>query len=233
MRAFMVAVALVSSGAAGAARGQIADSGVSRSASTDVDWRTSGEPAIVAGTAYYPSGPTVFFDGGVMVRSSSYKGVSIYVDPTREPYNIVYVPIGGKLMRPYARRQVEQAADTVVPPPPSGPVEFDEASGPAAAAEDAGRVEALESQRARGGRGAVSAPAPEPARPGASRGIWIAFQDKVWVLSDPQPAASRNLVPTGTYYGFAVYRDPGRPNEIFVASGATGFLARYTREERR
>jgi hypothetical protein len=232
MRAFMVAVALLSC-AAGTATGQVADSAVSRSASTDVDWRTSGEPAIVAGTAYYPSGPTIFFDGGVMVRSASYKGVSIYVDPTKEPYNIVYVPIGGKLMRPYARRQVEQAADTVVPPAPSGPIEFDEAPAPPAAVEDASAVEAIELQSARGRHGAVSAPAPEPARPGASRGIWIAFQDKVWLLSDPQPAASRNLVPIGTYYGFAVYRDPGRLNEIFVASGTAGFLARYTREERR
>jgi hypothetical protein len=96
---------------------QIADTDASRFASSGSDFRFSGEPVVIVGASYYPSGPTVFFDGAVMVRSSSFKGVPIYVDGTRDPYNVVYVPIGGKLMRPYERRRTDQVADTLAPGP--------------------------------------------------------------------------------------------------------------------
>ena len=69
------------------------------------------EPVVMAGAWYIPSGPTVFFDGAVMVRAGSYKGVSLYVDATRGPYNVVYVPMGNKLMRPYERRAADRASD--------------------------------------------------------------------------------------------------------------------------
>jgi hypothetical protein len=186
------------------------------------------EPVMLAGASYYPSGPTVFFDGAVMVRTGSFKGVSIYVDATRDPYNIVYVPIGNKLMRPYERRAADRAADTLVPPPPAAPIEAE----PLAA-------EAVLKETPPADYGPLPAQARRPAsyagasRPGDNRGIWIAFDGKIWVLADRQPYASRALAPNGTYRGFPVYRDPANPNQIFVSSGMSGFLARYTLDERR
>ncbi len=185
------------------------------------------EPVVMAGASYYPSGPTVFFDGALMVRAGSYKGVSLYVDATRDPYNIVYVPMGNKLMRPYERRAADRAADTIVPPPPSAPVEAEPLAGDAVVKEAPADY----------GPPPAQARSPSsyagPSRPGDNRGIWIAFDGRVWVLADRQPYASRTLVPNGTSHGFPVYRDPANRNQIFVSSRTNGFLARYTLEERR
>jgi hypothetical protein len=186
------------------------------------------EPVLMAGASYYPSGPTVFFDGAIMVRAGSFKGVSIYVDPTKDPYNVVYVPIGSKLMRPYERRAADRTADTIVPPPPAAPVEAEPVATEAVLKEvppaDDGPL-AVQTRRA--------ASYAAPSRPGDNRGIWIAFDGKIWVLADRLPYASRALAPNGTYRGFPVYRDPVNASQIFVSSGTNGFLARYTLDERR
>jgi hypothetical protein len=87
-----------------------------------------GEPVFHAGAYYYPTGPTVFFDGNVMSRVDTYKGVPIYVDATLTPYSVVYVPVGGKLMRPYERRRDGELAGTVANRTPSFPVEIDSES---------------------------------------------------------------------------------------------------------
>jgi hypothetical protein len=67
-------------------------------------WQRSGDPIFYAGTFYFPAGPDRFFDGKVMVRSGVYDGVPLYEDATLQPYSVVYVPIGGAIMRPYQRR---------------------------------------------------------------------------------------------------------------------------------
>jgi hypothetical protein len=84
-----------------------------------------GEPVYHAGAYYYPTGPTVFFDGNVMSRVDSYEGVPIYVDATLTPYSVVYVPVGEKLMRPYERRRAGELAGTVANRTPSFPVQID------------------------------------------------------------------------------------------------------------
>ena len=84
-----------------------------------------GEPVYYAGDYYFPTGPTVFFDGNVMVRSGVYKNVPLYVDTTISPYSIVYVPVGGRLMRPYERRRAGELAGTVGSRMPSFPIERD------------------------------------------------------------------------------------------------------------
>src|SRR5919112_3838065 len=66
-------------------------------------WQVSGRPIFYAGSFYYPAGPTVFFDGNVLVRSGVYEGVPLYSDTTLEPYSMVFVPVGGTVMRPYER----------------------------------------------------------------------------------------------------------------------------------
>ena len=77
MRSWIVGVVVVVL-QVGMTANQIADTDASRFASSGSDFRFSGEPVVIAGASYYPSGPTVFFDGAVMVRSSSFKGVPIY-----------------------------------------------------------------------------------------------------------------------------------------------------------
>jgi hypothetical protein len=213
------------------AAGQIADTDASRFASSGADFRLSGEPVVMGGTSYYPSGPTVFFDGAVMVRSSSFRGVPIYVDATRDPYNVVYVPIGGKLMRPYERRRADLAADTLVTPPPAEPVGVEELSG----GDSVDTAAQPPSGAARVPRAAPWTPghAMSARQPGANRGIWIVFADRVWTLADRQPYLISGFTASGTYHGFPVYRDPSRPRDIYVASGAGDFIARYTLEERR
>jgi hypothetical protein len=231
MRSWIAGSVLVVLQVSGAGAGQVVDAGASRFASAGSDFRFSGEPIVMAGTSYYPSGPTVFFDGAVMVRSSTFKGVPLYVDATRDPYNVIYVPIGAKLMRPYERRRTDQAADTLVTPPSSAPAAGEE---PAAEAVDAIAPGApAGDQQAARVRPWVPVHAVSALHPGSNRGIWIVFDDKIWLLSDRQPYPAANIKPSGTYHGFPVYRDAARPKEIYISSGAAGFIARYTLEERR
>jgi hypothetical protein len=89
------------------------------------DWQIRGEPVFYAGNFYYPTGPTVFFDGNVMVRTGTYRGVALYVDATVDPYAVVYVPIGGNMMRPYERRREGELTGTVGNRVPSFPIDRD------------------------------------------------------------------------------------------------------------
>jgi hypothetical protein len=86
-------------------------------------WQVQGEPLFYAGTFYYPTGPTVFFDGNVMVRTGIYEGVPLYADSTLEPYSVVFVPIGRNVMRPYERRRTGVLAGTTGSRAPSFPIE--------------------------------------------------------------------------------------------------------------
>ena len=51
----------------------------------NADWQIRGEPIFHAGSLYYPTGPNVFFDGKIMVRSGAHNGVLLYADTTLEP----------------------------------------------------------------------------------------------------------------------------------------------------
>ncbi len=88
-------------------------------------WQLNGEPIFHEGNFYYPAGATVFFDGKVMVRTGVYAGVPVYADVTLEPYSMVYVPIGGLVMRPYERRREGELAGTVGSRTPSFPIQRD------------------------------------------------------------------------------------------------------------
>jgi hypothetical protein len=77
----------------------------------------------------------VFFDGNVMTRTGTFRGVPLYQDRTIEPYSIVYVPVGQSVMRPYERRREGVLAGTTGSRTPSFPaqrdVELSAASGAA------------------------------------------------------------------------------------------------------
>jgi hypothetical protein len=91
----------------------------------NTDWYARGEPIFFAGNFYFPTGPTVFFDGKIMVRSGMYNAVPLYTDTTIEPYSMVFVPIGGNVVRPYERRRDGELTGTVGSRPPSFPIQRD------------------------------------------------------------------------------------------------------------
>jgi len=84
-------------------------------------WFQSGEPIYWMGDVYYPAGATRMFDSYIMVRSSSYRGIPLYVDSTLEPYSVVFVPLAGNRMQPYERRRVGTLAGTIGSQAPSLP----------------------------------------------------------------------------------------------------------------
>lgn len=88
-------------------------------------WQLSGEPLFSEGNYYYPAGATVYFDGNVMKRIGVFKGIPLYWDTTLAPYSIVYVPIGGNVMRPYERKREGELAGTTGSRAPSFPIERD------------------------------------------------------------------------------------------------------------
>lgn len=82
-------------------------------------------PVEFGGDAYYPTGPTVFFNGRVMAVAGAYQGVPLYSDLTLEPFSVVYVPVSGGYMRPYERKRSGGLAGTVGSRVPSFPIERD------------------------------------------------------------------------------------------------------------
>lgn len=100
-------------------------SAVPQVTASDRPWQINREPIFYAGAFYYPTGPTVFFDGAVMVRTALYDGVPLYVDSTLEPYSVVFVPVGRNVMRPYERPRTGPLAGTVGSRTPSFPIQRD------------------------------------------------------------------------------------------------------------
>ena len=80
------------------------------------------EPIQYAGELYYPAGAAIFFNGNSMVRTGHFNGVPVYADATRDPYSVVYVPIGGGQLKPYERRRSGDLAGTTGTLLPSFPV---------------------------------------------------------------------------------------------------------------
>jgi hypothetical protein len=210
------------------------------------DWQMAGEPVFYEGTYYYPAGPTVFFDGNIMTRTGIYKGIPLYQDRTLEPYSIVYVPVGGRLMRPYEKRRAGDLAGTVGSRPPSWPIERDAEVRRRQAYDD---FDAFPTDSASGGGGApqpVATVARETAATPPSRttslimigaprltdrqGIWIEFEG-VRYFSDGTavPLESARFVDAGEYRGFRVYKLENDSRAIFVPAVPGGLLARYTR----
>ena len=60
-----------------------------------------------------------------MVRTGSNPRRAVYEDVTLEPYSMIYMPIGGPVMRPYERRREGELAGTVGSRTPSFPIQRD------------------------------------------------------------------------------------------------------------
>src|SRR3954469_22596598 len=61
-------------------------------------WYLSGAPITFAGHMYYPAGPRIHFIPSEMIRPGHFLGIPLYPRTTIEPYSIVFVPIGGRLL---------------------------------------------------------------------------------------------------------------------------------------
>lgn len=208
----------------------------------NANWQINGAPIFHAGNFYYPTGPTIYFDGNVMVRTGIYEGVPLYADSTLEPWSLVYVPIGGNVMRPYERLRAGDVAGTSGSRTPSFPVP------PATASTALANIGTVipESQRGVGTGGAIvnSVPPASPApaanprgitvqtipAPTSNEGVWINFNGSRWYLvGGPVSHTPDRFEPAGSYRGFPVYREKnGQQELIYVAAMPDGPLVPYS-----
>jgi hypothetical protein len=248
---FLSAVVLLPT--VGNAQVELSETPPPRVSAASADWQIRGEPVVFAGNVYYPTGPNVFFDGAVMVRTGTFRGVPLYADATLEPYSVVYVPIGRMTMRPYERRREADLAGTTGSRAPSFPTDRDSeldvarptdaidaqamapdddsSPTPLDARVQPRRGERVPATSARGG--VVSRPTyvqsfPSPT---SNAGIWIAYDGARWFLrGDAQPFDAARFVAVGDYRGFPVYRErSGARDDIYVPSVEGGPLAHYRR----
>lgn len=207
-------------------------------------WYVNGEPIFYGGTLYYPTGPSIFFNGNVMVASGSYRGIPLYADSTIEPWSLVYVPVGGSMMRPYERLRVGELASTTGSRTPSFPVQGPRDLPPSIA--DIGLTPDGIQQTGTGGATVNRTPPSDPtytglrpkpktmeAIPGAARneGFWINFNEARWYYQGPLVRFDADrFEPFGSYRGFTVYKDrKGSDGVIFVTAVKDGPLVPYAK----
>jgi hypothetical protein len=228
----------------------------------DEPWYLSGDPITYEGHFYYQAGPKVFFMPWEMVRSGSFRGVPLYARTTIEPYSIVFVPVGGKLMQPYERLRAGELAGTVGSSAPSFPVaastglSFDgypfgpQAPAPpllAGLAPDGQRyrdhdplatsgeptVDMADATRA---AGLAAALRPLSRRPDSANAIFIEYDNARWFSSGPPVAYDPSrFVRTGEKEGFPIYTERGgarRTIYVPIVKDAAGALAPYSRRDR-
>lgn len=222
-------------------------------------WQIRGEPVFYAGNFYYPTGPSVFFDGNVMVRTAVYRGVPLYVDASVDPYSIVYVPIGGNVMRPYERHRKGELTGTVGNRAPSFPIDRDAelsaASGSGGLLTPPTEVTIEPDVLPEGERmvatGGSIVPSPSSAGetaptehvaprrtimqsippPRANNGVWFDFAGaRYYSAGAAVPFWRDKFALVGEYRGFLVYRDVRGPaDEIYVTVVQDGPVAPYKR----
>ena len=207
-------------------------------------WQFRGDPIFHAGSYYYPAGPDVFFAGNVMRRTGTYDGVPLYEDGTLEPFSIVFVPIGGNIMRPYEKLRAGELAGSVGSRTPSFPIQRDGELFADAPYQRLGNVRAIASYTR-------PAPLPPPisllppiSAPrhvvigsvpprGTPDGVWILFDKARWYNSGSTvPYDPNRFAQIGEHLGFPVYREKsGRADRIYIPSVPGGPVAPY--EKRR
>jgi hypothetical protein len=183
----------------------------------DAAWQLRGDPVFYSGSYYDAAGPTKFFDGNVMVRSGTFEGIPLYVDPTSTTYTRVLVPIGGNLMRPYERRPEGASPPRVATP---------DAERPKEDTVDATGVAAPSSLPAVSSRRPAAASIPGPS---SNRGIWISYEGRRWHSAGAAVSYSADrFVRIGQYRGLPVYRDTqGAANEVYIPAVKDGPLAPF------
>jgi hypothetical protein len=219
-------------------------------------WYQRGEPIFYAGAYYYQTGPNVFFDGKVMSRSGAYEGIPLYEDSTIVPFSVVYVPIGGKMMRPYERRRDGDLAGTTASRAPSFPVQHPSEAYRMMVASQSAPIGEFASEAAPElptpvspigstlpapvSTASTSSPAPVPtiARSAASAPrnpakieSWVLYQGIRWYSSgQARSFESGRFVQIGSYDGQPVYRAGSDESAIYVPLVEGGFLTPFTRK---
>jgi hypothetical protein len=200
---------------------------------TDRSWYLNGDPIAFAGDLYYQTGPTIYFNGNTMVATGSYDGVTLYADTTLEPYSLVFVPVGGSLVRPYERLRSGDLAGTTGSRMPTFPVQISRypRSGPRRDVQDQ-RPPQRQGGHVRPPRPRLppppeaSEPVEEPQglllvqtarKPNDNAGIWVSFQGYHWEhAGEAVTLDSVRLSRVGDYYGLAVYTDARTPYVIYI-----------------
>ena len=180
-------------------------------------WYRRGEPILFSGEFYYPTGPTVFFNGNVMVRTGQHNGVPVYSDTTIEPNSILFVPIGRGQMQPYERVRDGDLAGTSGSRPssftgrtgrmvPSTPVDAIGSSTPeAGAVATAGRPAQFEYAEPV----VVAPPVRKAGRPFSYDNVSVRFMGEKWVMAGPSGPLRQGLTQIAEYKGFPVYAEKG------------------------
>ncbi|MBM3772311.1 MAG: hypothetical protein FJW27_13720 [Acidimicrobiia bacterium] len=219
-------------------------------------WQLRGDAIFYKGDFYYPTGPTEFFDGRIMIRSGTHDGVPLYENTTLVPNDIVYVPVAGGLMRPYERRREGWFAGTTGSRMPSFVVE--------PRPTDLGQIERTWTERERAiarmavGRAGWEWPEPVaprevpplattpgrrvtappsgvirsvPRRDTTNVGAYFSFEGARYVASGR--AVRRDVdrfTRIGGIHDLAVFREiKGDPNTIYIESVPGGLLTPYSR----
>lgn len=249
-------LAVLSAAVSSAAHGQIAmrPTPAPQMTAGNEAWYLSGEPISIDGIVYYPSGPTTHFIRHEMVQTGWVGDVPIFIRTTHEPRSIVYIPLAGGLVRPYERRRDGDLAGTVGSTAPAFPVVLptDDArhSQPLRAPAPPtgspvstvgfvpGGPAADWSREAIGTAGAPPAVMPPHVsgslqtarRPEGLNAVFVDYAGTRW-FADGQAVRfdGARLQQIGDYHGFAVYREPARPDVIYVPAvdGAPGLVTRY------
>ena len=204
-------------------------------------WQVRGEPVFHGGSFYYPAGPTVFFDGNVMNRTDTFEGVPIYEDATQSPFSVIYIPIGGNLVRPYERRRDGELAGTIGSRTPSFPIQRDgEVSvATAVALVGVGTTGIIPPPVTQAQPVAVpQAPEAAPTRPLRRANtptlmeFWVPFDNARWYSAGSAvPFSAERFVQIGEYGSFPVYRDRnGSRDTIYIPSVAGGAVAPYKKK---
>jgi hypothetical protein len=216
-------------------------------------WYLNGNPITFAGNIYYPTGPDIYFKPYEMVRSGDYNGVPLYSRTTIEPWSIVYVPLPGRVMKPYERRRTGELVGTVGSSLPSFPVVHSltesEYALPQAPTSPMLGATVYERSQLPVVVVEVQAPAPVPTATAGSApeappgplvsaklpegldGIFIEYRDRRWFASGhAQELDTSQFVMVGDYRGFAVYRkgDDERTIYVAVAKSARELVAPYS-----
>jgi hypothetical protein len=207
-------------------------------------WYLASEPISINGELYYRAGAVTFFNGFQMVRSGSFNGIPLYIDPGFQPDTTVFVPLSGGRMQPYQRRQPGTLAALNGGPLPA----FTGSPLPAlpAVASLGGSASDLLTQVAdtaplsvgntapqpvgTSGRVAVTAPANRVSTlnpPTGTNAVWINFDGRRWFSAGKAiDYDAAILTRVGTYRGWNVYMRNGDGTTIYVP-GVPGKLSPY------
>lgn len=169
-------------------------------------WYLSSEPITINGEPYYPAGAVQFFNRFQMVRSGSFNGIPLYIDPGFQPDSMVYVPLSGERMQPYQRRQPGVLVGTTGSPVALLPTVAEVSAGAPQPVGTSGRVTAAPALR-------VSTLNPPTGR----NGVWINYDGRRWFSAGKAiDYNAASLTRVGTYRGWNVYTRNGDATTIYV-----------------